>query len=254
MNCTMGAIDSGRRGCAAGRSRCPRVPSQAPTRSASSVAGEPHMGCSLGVASDAAVWVKDGEGGARDWPRRPRSVDEGPSVRWSLPCRSVCAGFSGPVLAALVPARSERWLWGARDCGTRKTYAGLVRVQRGCQVCCARVRLPSFWKALLQAKIGFFFSFFSLRYFWSVWRVLWDTGWHGSPVCRRCAERSGNGRVPARRPGQSGRQAGGATGLRRAGRQLESMRSGRASGRLLAIGGAVTSRRGRRCAWIVGSV
>ncbi len=53
MNCTAGAEGVP---C---RSRCrwARVPSQAPTRSASSVAGEPHVGCRPGVASDVAAWV-----------------------------------------------------------------------------------------------------------------------------------------------------------------------------------------------------
>ena len=86
-------------------------PNQASAGVADSVAGEPHVACSAGVAGDAAaIWVRSGAGDAEGRPRRRRSLNEGPSVRWGLPCGSVCAGVRGLVLAALVPARSERLL------------------------------------------------------------------------------------------------------------------------------------------------
>ena len=50
--------------------------------------------------------------------------------------------------------------------------------------------------------------------------------------------RQSSGRVQARRPRQSGRQASGPVGLRLAGRLLESVRIGRAGDRLQVIGGA----------------
>jgi hypothetical protein len=106
MNCTAGAEWVPCRS----RIRWTQVSTQTPTRT-SSVAGEPHVGCSAGGAGDAAaIRVRSGARDAEGRPRRRRSLNEGPSVRWSLPCGSVCAGVRGLVLAVLVPARSDRLL------------------------------------------------------------------------------------------------------------------------------------------------
>ncbi len=129
--------------------------------------------------------------------------------------------------------------------GVTGAYAGVGRsVDGGCSAQAlgqSSLRLGE----LLQLLLGVFLSFFFLSYFWKVQGVPSGTGWHGLLARRRCAERLSGGRVPAGRPGQLGRQAGEAAGLGLAGKLLESVRCSRACSRLLAIGGAVPSRRGR---------
>ena len=90
----------------------------------------------------------------------------------------------------------------------------------------------------MQLLLGIFLSFFFLSYFWKVQGVPSGTEWHGLLAHRRCAERLSGGRVPAGRLGQSGRQVGGAAGLGLAEALLDSVRFGRACGRLPVIGGA----------------
>ena len=95
---------------------------------------------------------------------------------------------------------------------------------------------------MLQLKIGHFLFRFLCTISVGYCKVLPGSSCGPIVACGQCAAGQSGGRVRARRPGQSGRQVGGAAGLGLAGALLESVRCGRACGRLLAIGGADWSR------------
>jgi hypothetical protein len=123
-------------------------------------------------------------------------------------------------------------------CGGRITYVSLVLPPGQREVLCtSRARAALLWETL-QLKIEHFFFRFLCPISVGYCKVLPGSPCRPTVAHRGCAVQRRSGRVQARRPGQLGRQVGGAAGLGLAGALLESVRCGRTCKRLLAIGGA----------------